>query len=169
MARYINVGVTPKQLTEAMKGESEARLYYERLIRMAPNKEEAEIISNILEDELKHFKNFKELYKKLTGCEPVLLQLKCPTFTNYIEGIEKAILDELEAYDFYRDIYLSTRDPYVRDIFFEALTDENEHAAHLNYLFTKNKCGSIPQPCYMKQMHMNSMMPGITYPMCPWQ
>lgn len=131
-------GVSPEQLIRAMKGEAEARLFYERLIQMAPNLQEAEIIRHFLNDEIKHYRNFRMLYRRLTGNEPVLPPLNLSTFTTYVEGVEQAILDELEAYEFYRDIYLCSWNHMVRNIFFEALTDENEHAAHLNYLYTKN-------------------------------
>jgi len=70
---------------------------------------------------------------------PDIKSVKTLDFDNYIEGIEQAILDELEAYEFYRDIYLSSNNPIVKEIFFEAFTDENEHAAYLNYLYTRNK------------------------------
>lgn len=139
MYSYISFGVTPEQLIKAMKGEAEARLYYQKLMKMAPNEQEADIISNFFKDETKHFSKFRMLYIMLTGTEPELPPLTAPTFKTYLEGIELAILDELAAYDYYRDIYLGSYNLRVRDIFFEALTDENEHAAHLNYLFTKNK------------------------------
>ncbi len=139
MHNPIPYGVTPEQLIEAMKGELTARRYYEKLIPMAPNKKEADIIRHFLEDEKKHFSKFRMLYKNMTGMQPVIPPVKEPTFTNYLEGVEQAILDELDAYKFYRDIYLSTMNPYVRNIFLEAFTDENEHASHLNYLYAKNK------------------------------
>lgn len=139
MYSYMAYNVTPAQLMKAMKGEAEARKYYKRLISMAPNEEEADIIEKFYEDETKHLSKFRMLFEMTTGKEPELANVKSPDFDSYIEGVEKAILDELEAYEFYRDIYLSSNNPIVREVFFEAFTDENEHAAHLNYLYTKNK------------------------------
>ncbi|WP_054870971.1 ferritin family protein [Caloranaerobacter sp. TR13] len=133
-------GITPNQLVQAMKGELEAIKYYERLIKMAPNQEEADIIRAFYKDEKKHYNNFRHLYMMMTGRQPTIPPINMPEFDNYLQGVEQAILDELDAYEFYRDIYLSNINPYVRSLFFEAFTDENEHAAHLNYLYTKNKC-----------------------------
>ncbi|SHH62914.1 Rubrerythrin [Caloranaerobacter azorensis DSM 13643] len=133
-------GITPNQLIQAMKGELEAIEYYERLIKMAPNREEANIIRAFYEDEKKHYNNFRRLYMMMTGRPPIILPVNKPKIKSYLQGIEQAILDELKAYEFYRDIYLSNINPYVRNTFFEAFTDENEHAAHLNYIYTKNKC-----------------------------
>lgn len=138
MSVNMSYGVTPQQLIEAMTGEAEARLYYEKLMQMAPNQQEADIIRHFFEDETKHFHNFSMLYRMITGTCPVLPPIAAPTITNYVEGIEQAILDELEAYDFYRDIYLASSNHMVRNIFLEAFTDESEHATHLNYLYTKN-------------------------------
>ena len=139
MYSYMPYNVTPAQLMKAMKGEAEARKYYKRLIGMAPNEKEADIIERIYEDEKKHLTKFKMLFKMIANKEPELTNVKSPDFDSYLEGVENAILDELEAYEFYRDIYLFSNNPVVKEIFFEAFTDENEHAAHLNYLYTKNK------------------------------
>ncbi|HWI54723.1 MAG TPA: ferritin-like domain-containing protein [Desulfobacteria bacterium] len=140
MYNFNSIGVTPEQLITAMKGELGARIYYQKLAAMAPGPKEADIIMHFFEDETKHYRNFRMLYINLTGHEPIIPALENPSFTTYQEGVDQAILDELEAYDFYRDIYLSSNHPVVKNIFFEALTDESEHAAHLNYLFTKSKC-----------------------------
>ncbi|HYF75423.1 MAG TPA: ferritin-like domain-containing protein [Candidatus Nitrosocosmicus sp.] len=139
MYSYMTYNVTPAQLIKAMKGEAEARKYYKRLMGMAPNEKEEDIIEHFYEDETKHLSKFRMLFEMITGKEPELGNVKPPEFDGYLEGVEQALLDELEAYEFYRDIYLSSNNPIVRDTFFEALTDENEHAAHLNYLYTKNK------------------------------
>ncbi len=139
MYSYMTYNVTPAQLMKAMRGEAEARKYYKKLMGMAPNEKEADIIEHFYEDETKHLSKFRMLFEMITGKEPEISNVKAPDFDSYIEGIEQAILDELEAYEFYRDIYLVNNNPIVRDVFFEAYTDENEHAAHLNYLYTKNK------------------------------
>ncbi|MEA4848267.1 MAG: ferritin-like domain-containing protein [Clostridiaceae bacterium] len=141
MYGYMAYNVTPAQLTKAMKGEAEARKYYKRLAAMAPNEKEADMIDHFYEDETKHLSKFRMLFEMTTGKEPEIGSIKAPDFGSYIEGVEQAILDELEAYEFYRDIYLASNNPVVRDVFFEAFTDENEHAAHLNYIYTKNKNG----------------------------
>ena len=139
MYSYMTYNVTPAQLIKAMKGEAEARKYYKRLMGMAPNEKEEGIIERFYEDETKHLSKFRMLFEMITGKEPELGSVKPPEFDGYLEGVEQALLDELEAYEFYRDVFLSSNHPIVRDTFFEALTDENEHAAHLNYLYTKNK------------------------------
>lgn len=139
MYGHMIYNITPAQLLKAMRGEAETKKYYKRLADLAPSEREEDIIEHFIEDETKHLSKFKMLFEMITGKGPELTHIKQPVFDDYLEGIEQAILNELEAYEFYRDIYLSNNNPIVRDIFFEAMTDENEHAAHLNYLYTKNK------------------------------
>jgi rubrerythrin len=139
MYGYMAYNVTSAQLIKAMKDKGSARKYYKRLIGMAPDEKEAEIIEHFYEDETKHLSKFRMLFEMTTGKEPEIGSVNTPEFESYIEGIEHAIPKELEACEFYRDIYLASSNPIVRDVFFEALTDENEHAVYLNYLYTKNK------------------------------
>ncbi len=141
MYGYMTYNVTPAQLLKAMKGEAEARKYYKKLMDMSLDDREKDIIEHFIEDENKHLSKFRMVYEMTTGKEPVLGNLKTADFSSYIEGIEQAIEDELETYVFYRDIYLSNNNPIIRDIFLEAFTDENEHIARLNYLYTKNRNG----------------------------
>lgn len=139
MYGYVTYSVTPAQLLKAMREEAKARKHYKKLAGMAPDEKEADIIEHFYEDETKHLSKFRMLFEMITGKEPELSNIASPGFGSYLEGIEQAILDELEAYEFYRDIYLSGSNPMVRDMFLEAFTDENEHAAYLNYLYTRNK------------------------------
>lgn len=58
--------------------------------------------------------------------------------SSYIEGLEKALLGELSAFEKYRTIYLHIR-PEFRDRIFEIMTDEIKHAGYYNWLYAKNK------------------------------
>lgn len=140
MFGYIAVNQELSQkLIKAMTGEQDAREYYETLMTMTRSQEDRKIISKIMEDEKKHFNNFYRLYITLTGHQPILPPVQQLRISSYVEGIKKSIMDETDAYEFYRDIYLAYLNPMVRQIFLEAFTDENEHAIRLNYLYAKNK------------------------------
>lgn len=128
---------TPDILIKAMQGEQDAIVYYEQLQRMAPDKRSAELIGHIRADEIKHWGAFGNLYARITGQYPSLPYPKTPQIASFIDGVEQSILDELEAYEFYRDVFLTNPSAEVRIVFLEALTDENEHAAKHNYMFTK--------------------------------
>lgn len=160
MSEY-RLRVTPEEVVKAMQGEAEAGLFYERLMRMAPTREEADIIKQIRADEVKHYEAFEELYRRMTGRNPRVPEPAMPNFRTYMEGVELAFIDELEAYDYYRDLYLSTQNPRIRDIFLDAFTDENEHAQYLHWIY------SMHHRMYKNNSNMQNMMPMGA--MQPWQ
>ncbi|WP_230632926.1 ferritin-like domain-containing protein [Paenibacillus athensensis] len=128
-----------KLIEKSIQGERNDELFYDTLIRMAPNEQEKEIIARIRDDERKHRRMFRSIYTQLTG-RPAPEQPDMPEAlpTQYTEGIAKALLGELAAFEKYRMIYL-TIDPRFRDWMFEIMTDEIKHAGYYNYLYTTNK------------------------------
>ncbi|MFZ5969353.1 MAG: ferritin family protein [Bacillota bacterium] len=135
-----------KSLTEALelvkdavRGEREDELFYDYLISKAPTREEKEIIAGIRDDERKHNKMFRKIYKDFTGQEimtPKDVDFKKPK--SYIDGIKRAFFGELAAMERYRDIRAGLPGRYYRDMVFEILTDEMEHADKYNYILILN-------------------------------
>ncbi len=124
-------------IEDSIKDEMKDQLFYERLMDFL-NDEDKEIANSMALDEIKHQKLLSHIYKLLGGSEPpkfeadeVVLKGSAP------ENISDAILDEAEAAKFYRELMLSSENGDIRDIFFEIMTDEANHAALGNYLFTK--------------------------------
>ncbi|RUT33530.1 ferritin-like domain-containing protein [Paenibacillus zeisoli] len=137
---YRNSDLVIKLVGESIQGERNDELFYDALIKMAPTQQEKDVIISIRNDERKHRKMFRTLYTQLTGMAP-------PTGENepaealpatYLEGIEKALMGELKAFEKYRTIYLNI-DPKYRDWIFEIMTDELKHASYYNWLYAKNK------------------------------
>ncbi len=129
----------PPKLVEGMQEELNSKAHYKSLLELAEDKEDRDIITAIIKDETRHYNSISKLYHKVMGSSPVALAPHAPYFDSYIAGIKKAILDETKAYEFYRDAYLSSTSQEVRNMFFQAFTDENEHAIRLNFLYIKNK------------------------------
>ncbi len=150
MSEY-SLRVTPEELINAMQGEAEDKLFYERLMRMAPTREEADIIKQIRADEIKHYGAFEDLYRRMTGRNPRVPEPDKPTFRTYMEGVELAFFNELRAYERYKDLYLSTQNPRIRDVFLDAFTDENEHAQYIHWIY------SINNPMYANNSYMKNM------------
>ncbi len=126
-------------LQMAINGEVKAAEFYTRLMEIAPNEEAKMFIRLARDDELKHYRMFYQLYVSLTGQQPVV-QKPVIRVTTYCEGLKTALKDELEAAELYRDMYLSTTNMRVRDIMFEAMTDEMEHATRFVYLIQQAGC-----------------------------
>lgn len=127
-----------KEILKAIKAEAEATDFYQRLSRFAPNQKHRDDIMHALEDERIHLRQFTNLYVRLTGCQPVYKPER-KMFQTYIEGLKMAYRDELEAYEHYRNIYLLTRNPMIRDVFFRGFTDEIEHAVRFGFLISGYK------------------------------
>ncbi|SFV06901.1 ferritin-like domain-containing protein [Alicyclobacillus macrosporangiidus] len=121
------------QLQKAINDEASAIAFYEVLEGMAPARYR-DFVTHAREDEMVHLRMFHRLYRRLTGHEPSV-QVRATRFSSYKEGLELAFRSELEAAEMYRDMYLSTRVPKVRDILFRAMTDEMEHAQRFNFLY----------------------------------
>ncbi len=124
---------------QAVEGEKEDELFYDYLISVAPTEEEKEIIRTIRDDEIKHNKMFRQIYKDFTGEEitsPQNIDFEKPA--SYIDGIKKALFGELAAMERYRIIRAGLPTRYYRDMVFEILTDELKHASKYNYILNLN-------------------------------
>lgn len=122
------------QLLKAIQGEHEAIQFYTTLEQLAPPAHKR-YIRSIREDErADHFAKFSNLYRSLTGHNPRLTNATLPK--NYVSGLKQAIDDEQNAAKFYTEIYTTSRDPYVRSIFFDAIADEMRHATRLSFLYS---------------------------------
>ena len=119
----------------AVEGEREDELFYNYLISVAPTQKEKDIIASIRDDEMKHNKMFREIYKYYTGQDISIIQnVKFEKPKSYEEGLENALFGELSAVERYRNIRAGLPDEYYRDMVYEIITDEQKHADKYNYL-----------------------------------
>jgi rubrerythrin len=126
-------------IKEAVAGEREDQLFYEYLISVAPTNEEKLIIASIRDDERRHSRLFRKIYKDLTGKEvPQAAGEEFQRPRTYKDGLVKALFGELAAVEKYRVIRQGLPNTYYRDILFNIITDEIKHSAKYNYLFTLN-------------------------------
>ncbi|RAV10808.1 ferritin-like domain-containing protein [Paenibacillus contaminans] len=122
-------------IERAVQGEREDELFYDYLISVAPGQEEKAIIASIRDDERKHNRMFRTIYKDLTG--RTLPPAKDGSFQkpeSYTAGLTQALFGELGAVEKYRDIRAGMPNRYYRDMVFEILTDEQKHADKYNFL-----------------------------------
>ncbi|MCL1806294.1 MAG: ferritin-like domain-containing protein [Oscillospiraceae bacterium] len=129
--------LTQELLLKAIEGEQNAIAGYEHMKSMAGQPEIIETLNRIILDEHKHLKSFEELFRRKFGKlteSPPMKQTCGPEFT---DCIAQAVNDELESYEFYRDIVRDNSGEQIRVPFFDAMTDENEHAIRLNLMFAQ--------------------------------
>lgn len=124
-------------IRKAIMGEAEAIAFYRALQQMVRG-EDRRIIGGIIEDEERHYRSFYSLYQSLAGKRPELEQVSPPQIRSLEEGLRMAVIDEVEAADFYSELYVATQDGTIRDLLFGIIQDEQGHAALFNLLYTKH-------------------------------
>ncbi len=126
-------------LKEAMLDEKKDYRKYRTMAEMTDNKEMIEQIRFAYEDEAKHYEMFQEIYEDITGRD---IQLKAPEQERpdrFIDAVKSSINGELEAVELYRDIRAMLKGKKYRDMVYEIITDEQEHATRFVYLYAMLK------------------------------
>lgn len=134
-------------IVEAVQGEREDELFYDYLLRNAPDDRQRQIIASIRDDERKHNRMFRELYFQLTGQDvPPAPDGAFEIPGSYLEGIERALFGELNAVVRYRQILFGLVFLPFRNLLIEIITDEIRHADMWNFLYTLNVTGESGPP-----------------------
>lgn len=123
-----------KQIHKSIVDEATAADFYSRLLKESPDALHRDFVQHAHDDELEHLEAFTKLYTHFTGKKPQY-KIKPVKYSNYKAGILRALKDELEAAEFYRDMQLSCTDPLVRDTFYFAMVDELEHSTQFGVLY----------------------------------
>lgn len=119
---------------------AQTAFFYKTMMSVLRIPNDIEIVRNAYLDELKHIKLLQEIYYITSGEKaPEYTTMPVSLSENLLENFQKAIFDSLEAADFYRELYFSFLNLEIRDMLFEILTDEQDHATRFNFLFSKYK------------------------------
>lgn len=128
-----------QKLQGAINGEASAiRFYGDLLTKLQEDKTAYDNVKSAFDDENKHFRALTKLYVQLTGKQPQI-KINPVHYSSLEDAYLKAFFDELEASELYSDMYLMTRDPNIRDIFYMAHNDESEHAQRYSFLYNREK------------------------------
>lgn len=120
-----------RHIRQYMQDQASAVQFYRELGAMAPVPKIREYLRHAADDEQRHYELLGQLYRALTGQTYTATPEKV-SFASFRDGLLMAIDDELEAYEEYRDEYLRYPTPQIRQVFFELLSDEIEHAVRFN-------------------------------------
>jgi len=112
--------------------------YYSALSEKLTDSADAETVKSMAFDEYKHKRLLEEIYYALTETMPEKTEVKIEPISNNInDEFTNTFFKELEAVEMNRELMASFENQSVKDLFFEILTDEQAHAAILNYLIQK--------------------------------
>lgn len=123
-------------IQKAMIDEATTINLYQRLLKDAPDEFHREFINHACCDEVEHLHFFESLYYQYMNKKPSYNFRSIP-YCNYKEGILIALNGEFEAIDFYRNVQLSVTDQLIRDTFYFAMVDEQEHATRFSVLYNQ--------------------------------
>ena len=129
----------PDLLREAMLDEKKDHRKYRMMMDMTDNKEVIEQIRFAYEDEAKHYEMFQEIYEEITGKNIQVTAPEQDKYNRLIDSVKSSINGELEAVELYRDIRAMLRGKKHRDMLYEIITDEQEHATRFVYLYSMLK------------------------------
>lgn len=110
---------------------------YAALINAAGMAEAEAILRTMYLDGMKHLRMLREVGFTLFNDtnEPQTETVTPPADTNTL--LEEMLLAEMDDISFYRDLLFAMEEEDLRNIFFEILTDKQNHTAALNYLYAK--------------------------------
>lgn len=123
-------------IEEAMKDERHDRIKYKNMMEMTKDEKIRKQIEFAYMDEGKHYKMFQQIYYMLTGRSINIPAPQVKTYARLIDAVEDSINGELEAVELYRKIQSMLPNMKLRDMLFEIITDEQEHATRFVYLFS---------------------------------
>lgn len=124
-----------EMIVEGMKDERYDNKKYKMMLDMTDNKEMKENIRHAYEDEAKHYRMFQEIYEDLTGEEMEIPVPKVDLADRFIDNVKSSIQGELGAVEHYRDIRTMLTSKKHRDMLYEIITDEQEHATRFVYIY----------------------------------
>ena len=128
-------------LQSAWEAERENELYLNKLIKLAKNSTDKEVLRLSYMDEHKHIKYFADIYKRLSGwAVPHNNRVaQRPISWDLYSECEKMIHRFTENVEFYRRIYFGFNDNDIRDMLFEIITDEMNMAIKMTHMCGRNR------------------------------
>lgn len=149
-----------EEIKKIIQGERNSELLYDYLISIAPNKEQQEILQNLKCDLQRHSILFRRIYKDFTAIEaPITYEEIFEEPQSYIDGVKRALLEELKLIEKCREIKCALGTECHRDIVFDIITEKIKHSFKYNYLFTLNKGIKFAECNCKKELEKNNKRP----------
>ena len=124
----------PSRLLEYIHDETSDSLYYRELADQAPDQRARNLFMEFSRDEAQHAANFKEVYYRLTGMQPMVPPVEPPQIPPYCEAIKARIMAESGDLVKYGEESVSAPDQMLRDLFYITSLIEGRHGLRLTTL-----------------------------------
>jgi rubrerythrin len=123
-----------RDLEKAISDEWTAYYFYKDLKDRTNNPLYVEFIEHAKKEEKEHYEMFQYLHYLYTG-EYYEHKKEKIEYTTFKEGILRALKNELEAAEFYRNLLLEMPNKQAYNPLFIAMTDEMEHATRFSTIY----------------------------------
>jgi rubrerythrin len=126
-------------IKKAIEDERHDRMKYKMMLTMTKDEKAMKQIEFPYEDEAKHHNIFQNILFELTGQKYEAPVPKVEIYNSFRSAIESSINGELEAVEFYRKIRSMLTNRRMRDLLYDIITDEQEHATRFVYIYSMLK------------------------------
>lgn len=127
-------------IKDSINDELIVNKFYSDLANSIRDVDDKKMIEQISLDENKHYKMFMDIYNKLTNEEYTPENIEYQNISsNFISNIVNSIKGELSSVEAYRPILFALENQQFKNYLTEIITDEQNHAARLNYMYSKYK------------------------------
>jgi rubrerythrin len=125
-------------LREALKEEAGDAKEMEQIMPLVTSPEDREILRQIRMDEQKHYKIFQDICFMTNGEKPHLEAEVTCSYGDLAGIYGKKMFNKHKSVEFYRKILFALRNRLLRDMLYEVISDEQNHATQFAYLYAKN-------------------------------
>lgn len=125
-------------IKDSIKDELIVSKFYSDLANSIRDVDDKKMIEEMSLDENKHYKMFMDIYNKLSKEEytPENIEYQ-KVSSDLISNIVNSIKGELSSVEEYRPILFALENQQLKNYLSEIITDEQNHAAKLNYMYSK--------------------------------
>lgn len=127
-------------IKDSINDELMVNKFYSDLANSIRDIDDKKMIEQMSLDENKHYKMFMDIYNKLTNEEYTPENIEYQNISlDIISNIINSIKGELSSVEAYRPILFALENQQFKNYLTEIITDEQNHAARLNYMYSKYK------------------------------
>lgn len=130
-----------KFIEYAIADELDDSRFYSDLSDRVTDIEDKKMLKEMSIDEMKHSKMLSELYNEINNANPQINEEERDNKNqeSILNSFANAIQGETNAVEKYRTLLFAFEKPEYKNMITEIITDEQNHSAKLNYLYSKNK------------------------------
>jgi rubrerythrin len=123
-----------EKLKHAIQNEYADYHYYVDMYNLTDDPYWKGFIEHVFEDEKSHYEMFQQLYYMMTGTFVQNPKKPLPCY-NLKECVQRALVDELEAVETYKEMLLTVPFQKAYNPVFIAMHDEMEHAIRMSTMY----------------------------------